>query len=86
MEKQVHETPVSYEKPVIRDYGALKDLTEATGQVHHTDVPLGTPLPPGTPLNLVFSERDAESSDGPGSASGGPGASSLTRVLIAGTL
>jgi hypothetical protein len=45
MEKQT-EAAVDYEKPQIRDYGDLKDLTAASSTGSHTDVPLGTHVPP----------------------------------------
>jgi hypothetical protein len=37
---------VEYEKPEVRDYGDLKELTAATSTGTHTDVPSGTPVPP----------------------------------------
>ena len=46
MEKTTQEAVVEYEKPQIRDYGDLKDLTAGTLAGTHTDVPLGTPVPP----------------------------------------
>lgn len=45
MEKQ-DDQAVEYEKPVISDYGDLKELTAGTVTGTHTDVPLGTPVPP----------------------------------------
>jgi hypothetical protein len=44
---QTHdEQTVEYEKPVISDYGDLKELTAASATGTHTDVPLGTLVPP----------------------------------------
>jgi hypothetical protein len=36
----------AYEKPIVKDYGDLRDLTRATSDGHATDVPKGTPVPP----------------------------------------
>jgi hypothetical protein len=35
-----------YEKPEIRDYGDLRELTQAQPTGTQTDVPKGTPVPP----------------------------------------
>jgi hypothetical protein len=35
-----------YEKPEVRDYGDLRELTQIQAKGHHTDVPLGTPVNP----------------------------------------
>jgi hypothetical protein len=44
MEKEPREAPeVEYEKPKIRDYGDLKELTAASKQGAITDVPKGFP-------------------------------------------
>jgi hypothetical protein len=39
-------TPVGYEKPDVKDYGDLRELTATHTTGHHTDVPKGTPVPP----------------------------------------
>jgi hypothetical protein len=44
--KETRDPGLDYEKPEIRDYGDLKDLTEQLRTGTHTDVPLGTPVPP----------------------------------------
>jgi hypothetical protein len=44
--KEIKDTGLEYEKPQIRDYGDLKELTEASVSGSHTDVPLGTHVPP----------------------------------------
>ena len=46
MEEKTEAAVVEYEKPQIRDYGDLKDLTATGTAMHHTDVPFGTPVPP----------------------------------------
>jgi hypothetical protein len=40
MEKE--NVAVEYEKPEIKDYGDLRELTETTGHGTQTDVPKGT--------------------------------------------
>jgi hypothetical protein len=35
-----------YEKPEIRDYGDLRELTQTQKTGTQTDVPFGTPVPP----------------------------------------
>lgn len=37
---------VEYEKPEVKDYGDLRELTETNPDGTHTDVPIGTPVPP----------------------------------------
>jgi hypothetical protein len=44
MEKD--KTAVEYEKPEVKDYGDLRELTATAPAGHHTDVPKGTPVPP----------------------------------------
>jgi hypothetical protein len=46
MEKQEEQVEVEYTKPAISDYGDLKELTAASNTGTHTDVPLGTHVPP----------------------------------------
>jgi hypothetical protein len=46
--KETRDAGLEYEKPEIRDYGDLKQLTEATAGGTHTDVPKNTPVPPFT--------------------------------------
>jgi hypothetical protein len=41
----MEEKKVDYEKPVVRDYGELKDLTAKITAKGVTDVPIGTPGP-----------------------------------------
>jgi hypothetical protein len=48
MEKTTEAAVPEYEKPQISDYGDLKDLTAGMQTGTHTDVPLGTPVPPFT--------------------------------------
>ena len=49
MKRTEPEAPtVEYTKPEIKDYGDLKELTAASSGGNHTDVPLGTPVPPFT--------------------------------------
>jgi hypothetical protein len=38
----------AYAKPEIRDYGDLRELTQAAPTGSQTDVPKGTPVPPFT--------------------------------------
>ena len=45
MEKR-EEQSVEYEKPVISDYGDLKELTAQLTSGSQTDVPIGTHVPP----------------------------------------
>ena len=45
MEKHEEQT-VEYEKPVISDYGDLKELTAQLKTGSQTDVPIGTHVPP----------------------------------------
>jgi hypothetical protein len=50
MDEEIQERPaVEYEKPQIRDYGELRELTASLTTVGTTDVPKGTPGP------IVFS-------------------------------
>jgi hypothetical protein len=35
-----------YEKPEVKDYGDLRELTQTHSTGTQTDVPLGTPIPP----------------------------------------
>jgi hypothetical protein len=35
-----------YEKPEIKDYGDLRELTQTQATGTQTDVPKGTPIPP----------------------------------------
>ena len=44
------ETPKQYEKPEIREYGDLRELTARRTVSGLTDVPSGTPGGPGDPL------------------------------------
>jgi hypothetical protein len=44
MEKDA--TAVEYEKPEVKDYGDLRELTATQTKGTKTDVPLGTPVPP----------------------------------------
>ena len=44
MEKD--KTAVEYEKPEVKDYGDLRELTATQQTGHHTDVPKGFPVPP----------------------------------------
>jgi hypothetical protein len=44
MDKQ--STELGYEKPEIKDYGDLRELTATQRKGTKTDVPLGTPVPP----------------------------------------
>ena len=37
---------VEYEKPEVKDYGDLRELTATQQKGTKTDVPLGTPVPP----------------------------------------
>jgi hypothetical protein len=37
---------VEYEKPDVKDYGDLRELTATQQKGTQTDVPLGTPVPP----------------------------------------
>lgn len=46
MNEKTNTEPVEYTKPEIRDYGDLKELTGGLIAGTHTDVPLGTPVPP----------------------------------------
>ena len=39
-------TAVEYEKPEVKDYGDLRELTATQAKGTKTDVPLGTPVPP----------------------------------------
>lgn len=51
-EHRESEAGLEYKPPTITDYGDLTKLTEATGHVVHTDVPLGSPPPvPGNPAS-----------------------------------
>ena len=36
----------AYEKPEVKDYGDLRELTAAQATGTQTDVPKGTPVPP----------------------------------------
>lgn len=40
------EQPIEYEKPTVKDYGDLRELTVASTFGPETDVPKGTPVPP----------------------------------------
>ena len=44
MEKEKSLT--GYEKPEVKDYGDLRELTAAQNKGTKTDVPFGTPVPP----------------------------------------
>ena len=44
--KETRDPGLDYEKPEIRDYGDLKDLTEQLKTGSQTDVPKGTHVPP----------------------------------------
>jgi hypothetical protein len=44
MEEQA--TAVDYEKPAVKDYGDVRELTATQKLGKQTDVPLGTPVPP----------------------------------------
>jgi hypothetical protein len=46
-----HSAAVEYEKPEIKDYGDLRELTAVQWKGTKTDVPLGTPVP----LFTIFS-------------------------------
>jgi hypothetical protein len=37
---------VEYEKPEVKDYGDLRELTATAPTGNQTDVPKGTPVPP----------------------------------------
>jgi hypothetical protein len=37
---------LEYEKPEVKDYGDLRELTTTAPTGTHTDVPIGTPVPP----------------------------------------
>ena len=37
---------VDYEKPEVKDYGDLRELTATAPTGNQTDVPKGTPVPP----------------------------------------
>ena len=45
MEKSKEQPPV-YEKPEVKDYGDLRELTQTSPTGTHTDVPIGMPVPP----------------------------------------
>ncbi len=36
----------AYEKPQVKDYGDLRELTASNPSGTQTDVPIGTPVPP----------------------------------------
>ena len=37
---------VEYEKPEVKDYGDMSELTATNSGGRHSDVPKGTPVPP----------------------------------------
>ena len=39
-----------YTRPEVKDYGTLRELTAASVNGSHTDVPIGTPGGPGAPV------------------------------------
>ena len=46
MDKSTENVHAEYQKPEVTDYGDLRELTATSPTGHHTDVPLGTPVPP----------------------------------------
>jgi hypothetical protein len=46
VEQQQTPRPVEYEKPLVTDYGDLRELTATQHTGTQTDVPKGTPVPP----------------------------------------
>jgi hypothetical protein len=46
MEQHENPRPEEYEKPLVTDYGDLRELTSTQTTGTQTDVPKGTPVPP----------------------------------------